>query len=877
MANELIKQPATGLASSEAEAVLSSSSDAESDGGPSTPNDYLSTALYLFNIPCNNESEKGRAYAAISKYLRMTVQEDLLKEITHYRVKRSRKTRDKREELENQAKRAYYGARSRCLNSLSFSEMGYREANIERPAGDTCTWIYDNSVYQCWERESNTLLWIKGKPGSGKSTLMKSLFMKRQGLVANPADVHLSFFFNARGSAVEKAPVGLYITLLHNLLHQMPLTMCEFLPVFLEKEPRGQNEKVSWQLAEVANFFHTIIGQKQPGCIEIMVDALDECHEEEVRQVIRRFEASIADARASGAELRVCWSSRYYPNISLQSERGLELQLDEQNNADIRKYVEFELPDGKDSTFPSIREELISRANGVFLWAVLVSKQLIRGVDQGKDEAQLKELFRSIPAELDDLFDDIFSNTAVCSDERQDLIRVAQWIFCAFRPLGLRELSTALSVQASNTPIAIADVELSFDSVSRLKKRIVHLSGGLFEVVGSFGVVQVIHESIREFFLGPKGLQLLRMSSRELFMTLGHKALALGCFQALLAKEFDRVLETPNMTDSGVITDVWEFLTVRWKPPYDDFLEKYVRNFVFEHFDLSRDQFRSEYSPESPFESLKARKRVVQNFLRLWYSQHKLYWPLGAKFIDHMQKVSADPAAFDLSNTELSGLRAFMNNLSSASLFFNRRHIFMRDPILARAEPKRETFLALFYLYPRWKEANILLSAFFTAPEEEQDRGSYASEINFCFGMTFRASRVPDPAALLRQICSWSKLDSPRMPMVLQDWKFAENIEEFDEFREYKSVLRSFPKAKIHEYPNPSTLCLLLRRPSKKLFLKASGSTDADSDSDSNSEPDDEDSLPEEVRRNSRGDSYKHKFVLGYGRGSLPKDRLWRR
>ena len=183
--------------------------------------------------------------------------------------------------------------------------MGVREANIERPVGDTCTWIYDEPKYEQWEENPNTLLWIKGKPGSGKSTLMKSLFMNRRGPAPNPEVVYLSFFFNARGSAVEKAPVGLYITLLHNLLRDMPSAMCQFLPLFLEKEQHSQNEKVSWQVTEVANFFHTIIGQKQSRRIEIMVDALDECEEEEVRQVIRKFEASITDAKASGAELRV--------------------------------------------------------------------------------------------------------------------------------------------------------------------------------------------------------------------------------------------------------------------------------------------------------------------------------------------------------------------------------------------------------------------------------------------------------------------------------------------------------------------------------------------------------------------------------------------
>jgi hypothetical protein len=884
-ANKLVQNRAAELVSFEAEAIMDSGSDSAPDEGPSAPSDYLSNALYQFNIPCGEESEQERAHTAISRYLEMTDQEDLLKQIAQYHVKRSSKTRHELKRLEKQAKKAYYGTVSRCLKSLSFPEMGVREANIERPAGDTCTWIYADPTYKSWKDQSNTLLWIKGKPGSGKSTLIKSLFLRRKGLVPNPTVVHLSFFFNARGSAVEKAPVGLYITLLHNLLREMPLAMCEFLPSFLEKEFHSQNGKVSWQVTEVANFFHAIIGQKQPKRIEIMVDALDECEEEEVRQVIRRFEASMDDAKASEAELRVCWSSRYYPNISLQSDHGLEFRLDRQNGTDIREYVETELHDGKDSSFPSIREELISRANGVFLWAVLVSKRLSKGADQGKDETQLKDLLNSIPAKLDDLFDEIFSNTDVRVDEHRDLIRIAQWIFCAFRPLTLEEFATALSFQASSTRRAIKDISLSYDTFSRLKRRVIDLSGGLFEVVESAGFgtrVQVIHESVREFFLGSKGLQLLHVSSREHFMTLGHKALALGCFQALLAKEFDSAMKRPKIKDSSSITDVWGFLSVAWQPPESTFLTSYVQDFVFEHFALAKDQFQSEYTSESPFESLKVRRRAFENYLRLCCSHITENQTLRPGFSAHMQKLSAEAAAFDLREMELLGLMTFLNNMWSCSSFFTIRHIFMYDPIMARAEPKGETFLALFYLYPRSEAADIPLSAFFTTPAGVEDNNPSTSNINFCFGMTFRTCGRSGPADVLRQMCSWSIMDRrpdsapASLPMVLEDWKFAEDIDDFAEFHEYKSVLRPFPKAKLHDYSQPTTLCLLLRRPNKGEFPDTVSSTDAKPGSDIRLEPDDEDPLPVEVGVGSLEARCKYSFVLGYGRGSLPMGSWWR-
>ena len=224
------------------------------------------------------------------------------------------------EELEEEIKKSYDDAAERCLKSLSFPGMKVREANIDRPTEDTCVWIYQDPVYCLWEAQQHALLWIKGHPGSGKSVLIKSLYStwKRMPI----SSLHLCFFFNARGAAIEKTPLGLYITLLHDLLGRMPVVLCEFLPRFLEKEMISTDNKVSWNLVEVADAFHEMIACKQPRPINILIDALDECKEDEVRSVIRKFESIIADARRAGAELKVCWSSRYYPHVSLVSEVG---------------------------------------------------------------------------------------------------------------------------------------------------------------------------------------------------------------------------------------------------------------------------------------------------------------------------------------------------------------------------------------------------------------------------------------------------------------------------------------------------------------------------------------------------------------------------
>lgn len=197
-----------------------------------------------------------------------------------------------------------------------------------------------------------------------------------------------------------------------------------------------------------------------------------------------------------------------------------------------------------DDFLRTIREELISRANGVFLWAVLVSRRLLEAFDSWEEPAKLRNLLISLSLGLDDLFNEIFNHTGGSKAKRQDLLRFAQWIFCSFRPLTLPEFFTAVSLQTGHSTQAFTEMRMSEDAYKRLEKRIIDASGGLFEVIRreDYTRVQVIHESVREFFLRPNGLELMELSSPVQFHTLDHKELASACFKALLAKEFYSIL-----------------------------------------------------------------------------------------------------------------------------------------------------------------------------------------------------------------------------------------------------------------------------------------------------------------------------------------------
>jgi ankyrin repeat protein len=101
------------------------------------------------------------------------------------------------------------------MEALAFDQMDTRLQTISTAHAKTCQWLFARGEYKTWRdpralRVHNGFFWIKGKPGAGKSTLMKSAL--RYGEKAHE-DVMISFFFNARGEELQRSLEGMYRSL----------------------------------------------------------------------------------------------------------------------------------------------------------------------------------------------------------------------------------------------------------------------------------------------------------------------------------------------------------------------------------------------------------------------------------------------------------------------------------------------------------------------------------------------------------------------------------------------------------------------------------------------------------------------------------------
>lgn len=62
-----------------------------------------------------------------------------------------------------------------CLRSLRFDNMERRKVTIAAAEAETNHWIWSHPSYKRWDQEPSGILWIEGKPGSGKSVLARSI------------------------------------------------------------------------------------------------------------------------------------------------------------------------------------------------------------------------------------------------------------------------------------------------------------------------------------------------------------------------------------------------------------------------------------------------------------------------------------------------------------------------------------------------------------------------------------------------------------------------------------------------------------------------------------------------------------------------------
>ncbi|TGO41611.1 hypothetical protein BHYA_0019g00420 [Botrytis hyacinthi] len=449
--------------------------------------------------------------------------------------------------------------RQSIIDQLYFPKIDERLTSLTAAQGTTCRWFLTKSEYLSWNdvskrQDHEGFLWIKGNPGTGKSTLMKLLFEEAKlKTTGDSFKITSSFFFLARGTIEERTTTGLYRSLLHQLFEKM-IELRDSLEWITADGARGI-ERNGWSEAALKQTLKHAVAKLGSMSLMIFVDALDECDQKQASGMVSFFEELCELAEVSQVNLQICFSSRHYPTIVIQ--KGMELTLEDElgHMDDIQHYIKSKLRLGKSKQAEALRSEILQKSSGIFLWVVLVLDILNSEYTSGSISIKkISERLNEIPPGLNDLFEMILKRDGENLEELQLCLKL---ILFANRPLKPQELYFATQIGLDEDCTGFWDQEdVNFD---QMKLFVRSSSKGLAEVTkNKASDVQFIHESVRDFLLGRYETQLSGVPGN--FVGLGHETLKNCCLAQLNAVIDQKVIKHFNFSSSNF----WECRNMKY-------------------------------------------------------------------------------------------------------------------------------------------------------------------------------------------------------------------------------------------------------------------------------------------------------------------------
>lgn len=322
---------------------------------------------------------------------------------------------------------AKYSHEQDILRYLRFDAMNHRQLVINPAHAATYSWVFGtSSPFVNWLRSNNTLYWVSGKPGSGKSTFMKYasthdlLPQHLQVWAERQTTVVASFFFwNLGKNELQKSQEGLLRSILYQILRQQPGLVevvypkqhgnnMDHVPEFGDRT--ASSIPIDQLLATVEKLAATLSTSDVKYCF--FVDGLDE-YEGKPNDII-----SLIKLLKNTLHVKMCVSSRPWNEFEREFGQDIsaKLYMQDLTRHDIESYVRdtFE----KDIGFQEFLEEneedtldlidaIVTGANGVFLWVRLVVQSLLEGLTNADRVSDLRRRLNSIPSELDEFFERI--------------------------------------------------------------------------------------------------------------------------------------------------------------------------------------------------------------------------------------------------------------------------------------------------------------------------------------------------------------------------------------------------------------------------------------------------------------------------------------
>ncbi|KAI1451810.1 hypothetical protein F4805DRAFT_463413 [Annulohypoxylon moriforme] len=408
------------------------------------------------------------------------------------------------------------------MDSLRIPGQDHRFDTIDKNFRHTFKWVFDaqHTSLSSWLGDESGMFWIHGKPGSGKSTLMKFIAEDKRTwehlheFSSGALGISAMFFFHDRGGLLQKSFEGLLRSILYQIIEQARKSGVEIteLTKHLFKCLSTQRRQTqSLTLNTLENSLRHLLQQRLLDLkIFLLLDALDE-YDGQPGFICRFLQDMIRVTAGSRTKLKILFSSRYWEEFRRGFEDVPSIQLQDHTTDDIENYCWGMVASaGSDLSviLSPVIPKVIDRANGVFLWVKLALHELIREAPQKDSPEELTSTLNSIPSNLQDYY--IRTVHRIPENLRRDAFVIFESLSKTIHTLGLFDMINIIDCSKMSN---YRDCRESFEEwgywasidnegFAQVKSRILTSTGGLAEVVGYRKLdlnVQFIHQTVKDF------------------------------------------------------------------------------------------------------------------------------------------------------------------------------------------------------------------------------------------------------------------------------------------------------------------------------------------------------------------------------------------
>jgi len=425
-----------------------------------------------------------------------------------------------------------------------------KRSDITAKTQGTCDWVLRHLEYLEWKQTGGLFL-VSGRAGAGKSTIMESL-LEAELPHGSPDDeasgsrpAIASFFFHRRGEALHRSALGLFRSLLHQVLSQDQDLLSDFCQdIEFERRCNQKGEEGGnwrWRESELKGLLTQYVKRfTKTRSLRLYIDALDESGEATARDLI----GYLAELRIGlPVRLSICVSCRPWPKVITECDRRIVVEYENKEDIEsyLKKHLNYEQANcdaQSQRDLEEIRAEIANRAMGVFQWVFLVTKRIGPLLGEDKDFV-LREVSR-LPSQLSDLYEEMLNQLP--NEDLEMAIRVLRWITFSYIPLSIQELRFAIAADPHRLVESIKDLQTSVHWCKdeyTLLARIDRLSKGLVILVEHQSPDQTLrlqfdHESVQDYMFD-RGISYLEaragLSLEGSSVGRSNRFLMLGCLR----------------------------------------------------------------------------------------------------------------------------------------------------------------------------------------------------------------------------------------------------------------------------------------------------------------------------------------------------------